>query len=47
MAEEHSSRPSCADFKPTFAFAPEEDERLLVDSARAFAREMVRPHLRA
>src|SRR5258708_24069867 len=47
MAEEHSSRPSCASFKPMIAFAPEEDERLLVDSARAFAREMLRPHLRA
>jgi len=29
------------------AFAPEEDERLLIDSARAFAREVLRPRLRA
>jgi alkylation response protein AidB-like acyl-CoA dehydrogenase len=29
------------------SFAPEEDERLLVDSARAFAQEHLRPHLRA
>jgi len=27
-------------------FAPEEDERLLVDSARSFAREVLRPRLR-
>jgi alkylation response protein AidB-like acyl-CoA dehydrogenase len=29
------------------AFAPEDDERLLVDSARAFARDALRPRLRA
>jgi len=28
------------------AFSPEEDERLLVDSARGFAREVLRPRLR-
>lgn len=29
------------------AFAPEEDERLLIDSARGFARDVLRPRLRA
>src|SRR5436305_10380300 len=29
------------------SFAPEDDEKLLVDSARAFARDVLRPRLRA
>src|SRR2546423_4415049 len=46
MVESHSSRPDSAIFKPMIGFAPEEDERLLVDSARSFAREVLRPRLR-
>src|SRR5712692_6492220 len=47
MAEEHSSIRSWDTFKRMIAFSPEEDERLLVDSARSFAQARLRPRLRA
>ena len=38
MAEVHSSIRTWDTFKSMIAFSPEEDEQLLVDSARAFAQ---------
>src|SRR5262249_28822498 len=47
MAGQHSSIRSWDTFKGMIAFSPEEDERLLVDSARSFASAQLRPRLRA
>ena len=47
MAEVQSSIRTWDTFKSMIAFSPEEDEQLLVDSARAFAQTRLRPRLRA